>query len=229
MSSSGSASGACGSPDVPPPEAEGESTLSAAPLSPAVLRAPCWSGSAGGGGPPAAGGGGGGGPCSGASALFFRLGSWTETRAEGYQGTSDLCSFVGGRAVRNRRRFLLDLIRLREASSALQFASRLHALVGSLAHPCLRLFASCPLVAQAWQEWACERDTIAAGSASSSPSSGSTLALRATSSTVSRASRTTPSRRIRACRRRRGVGPSASSRTRALVSRQATLPPAPFA
>mmetsp|Transcript_34372 Transcript_34372/g.110845 ORF Transcript_34372/g.110845 Transcript_34372/m.110845 type:complete len:373 (+) Transcript_34372:99-1217(+) len=64
MSSSGSASGACGSPDVPPPEAEGESTLSAAPLSPAVLRAPCWSGSAGGGGPPAAGGGGGGGPSS---------------------------------------------------------------------------------------------------------------------------------------------------------------------
>lgn len=69
--------------------------------------------------------------------LLFLLRSWQETKQ--VEPGSDLLTFLGGKAVANRRKFHEALSRLREARDGLSYMTVLYSLVSELRRPCLRL------------------------------------------------------------------------------------------
>jgi len=71
------------------------------------------------------------------SSLLFLLRSWQETKQ--VEPGSDLLTFLGGKAVENRKRFHEALSQLHEASDGLSYVTLLYSLVRDLRRPCLRL------------------------------------------------------------------------------------------
>lgn len=71
------------------------------------------------------------------TSMLFRLRSWYETRQ--VEPESELHSFVCGRAISNRSKFLGWLTQLQSVSDGHEYVSMLYALVADLRKPCLRM------------------------------------------------------------------------------------------
>ena len=71
------------------------------------------------------------------TSMLFRLRSWHETKQ--VEPESELHSFMCGRAISNRRKFLGWLTQLQSVSDGHEYISMLYALVADLRKPCLRM------------------------------------------------------------------------------------------